>query len=171
MKYNPQYTIFGMTVGQDVLDIRARAVYDVAAGRVLASVELPVKPERVFRALTGPEVTRWWVNPGVFDTREWSADLRVGGRWRASGIGRGQPYALEGEFLEVDKPRKLVHSWRSVGGPAQESTVTYLLDPVPPGTHLTVRHEGFVDPLPCVQSCRGWETSLEELVRALSPSG
>jgi len=98
------------------------------------------------------------------------ADPRVGGRWRAAGSGRGRPYALEGEFLAVDPPAKLVHTWRSVGGPAQDSTVTYLLDPLPLGTHLTLRHEGFRDPAACVRSCRGWETSLEALGRLLAPS-
>ena len=151
-------------------DTRARAVYDLAAGRVLASVDVPASPERVFRALIGDEVIRWWVNPGVFDTREWTAEARVGGRWRAAGVGRGQPYALEGEFLEVEEPRKLVHSWRSVGGPGQDSTVTYLLDSVPLGTHLTLRHEGFTDPAPCIRSCRGWESSLDALVRLFSAS-
>lgn len=149
------------------LDSRARAVYDVAQRRLLASVELPANPERVFEALVGPEVTSWWVNPGVFDTREWRSDLTTGGRWQASGMGRGKPYGLEGEFLEIAAPRKLVHSWGAVGGGAPESTVTYLLDPVPGGTHLTLRHEGFSDPNTCIRTCLGWETSLEALVRLL----
>lgn len=148
-------------------DARARAVYDPAAGRLLAGVDLPVPPDRVFRALVGPEVISWWVNPGVFDTREWKADVRVGGMWRAAGVGRGRPYVLEGEFMEVDPPRRLVHTWRSAGGPAQDSLVTYLLDPVPGGTHLTLRHEGFADTTACVRTCLGWETSFEALARIL----
>jgi len=27
----------------------------------------------------GKEITEWWVRPGVFDTREWSGDVRAGG--------------------------------------------------------------------------------------------
>ena len=70
----------------------------VAELQARASIELEASPERVFAALISSEVTRWWVRPGVFDTREWTADVRPGGTWRASGIGRGNPYALEGEF-------------------------------------------------------------------------
>lgn len=70
-------------------DSRAKAVTDVAEGLVLATVELAAAPERAFEALAGKEVTTWWVRPGVFDTREWTADIRTGGSWRASGIGRG----------------------------------------------------------------------------------
>ncbi len=149
-------------------ELRARAVYDAAAGRLLAGVYLPVAPERAFQALVGPEVVSWWVNPGVFDTREWTADVRVGGRWRAAGVGRGKPYALEGEFVVVEPPQKLVHTWRSVGGPAQDSTVTYLVDLVPGGSHLTLRHEGFTDAAVCVRTCIGWETSLEALAKLLT---
>src|SRR5215831_13290355 len=121
---------------------RARAVADLTEGLILASVEIAVPPERVFRALTSTEIVDWWVRPGVFDTREWSGDVRVGGRWRASGIGRGRPYALEGEFLEVDPPRKLVHTWHPVGSPDAPSTVTYIVEPAGQGTRLTLRHTG-----------------------------
>jgi uncharacterized protein YndB with AHSA1/START domain len=49
---------------------RARAVADLAEGRILASVEIAAPPERVFRALTSRDVIDWWVRPGVFDTKE-----------------------------------------------------------------------------------------------------
>lgn len=150
------------------LDQKAHAVYDLNSGVILGAVEVPVSPERAFHALTGREVTRWWVNPGVFDTREWEADVRPGGMWRAAGIGRGQPYALEGEFVEVQRPRRLAHSWRSVGGPKQDSTVSYSLDPVPGGTRITLRHEGLKEPMALLRTCVGWETSLEALGKLLS---
>ena len=151
------------------LDTRARAVYDLAAGRVLASVDLPSSREKVFPALTGPEVKTWWTNPGVFDTREWSADVRVGGSWRGSGVARDGPWLLEGQFREVDAYTKLVFTWRSVGGVDQDSVVTYLLEPVAGGTRLVLRHEGFVGaPIACVRSSAGWEACFEALGKLLS---
>src|SRR5215470_11426243 len=89
----------------------ARAVADLSNGSILASVEIAAPPERVFHALSSKEIVDWWVRPGVFDTREWTGDVRVGGRWQATGVARGAPYTLEGEFLEVDPPRKLVQTW------------------------------------------------------------
>jgi uncharacterized protein YndB with AHSA1/START domain len=94
---------------------RARAVADLSEGCVLASVEIGAAPERVFRALASDEIVDWWVRPGVFRTTKWAGDVRVGGRWRASGEVNGQLFALEGEFLEIDPPRKLV---RTCTGPA-----------------------------------------------------
>ena len=61
----------------------ARAVADLAEGHIMASVEVSATPERVFLALTTGEITEWWVRPGIFDTREWTGDVRVGGPWRA----------------------------------------------------------------------------------------
>jgi uncharacterized protein YndB with AHSA1/START domain len=57
----------------------ARAVADVVEGELLGSVEVSATPERVFRALAS---TKWWViRPCVFDTREWTGDVRVGGEF------------------------------------------------------------------------------------------
>lgn len=142
-----------------------RAVADMTNGVALATVEVAAAPARVFRALTSDEVTRWWVRPDVFDTRQWSGDVRVGGPWSASGMFRGQPYTLEGEFVEVDAPNRLVHTWRAPGG---ESTVTYELQPVEDGTRITLRHSNLHTRDACVGNAIGWETSFEALAKLLS---
>ena len=146
----------------------ARAVSDLVDGRVVASVELAVGAERVFQALASRDVIDWWVNPGVFDTREWTGDVRVGGRWRASGVARGAPYVLEGEFLEVDPPRKLVQTWHIPGAPGTPSTVTYLLEPIAGGTRLTVHHAGLAAPDQRDNVGAGWRSSFDRLSEILS---
>ena len=151
-----------------VKNSRARAVADLAEGQILATVEIAAPPERVFQALASPEVVDWWVRPGVFDTREWTGDARVGGRWRASGVGNGRPYVLEGEFLEVDPPRRLAHTWQAAGAPGAPTTVTYLLEPLDGGTRITLRHAGFNSRETCANTAIGWETSFERLAESLS---
>jgi len=150
-------------------DTRARAVADLAGGLILASVDVAAAPERVFQALASKEITEWWVRPGVFDTREWTGDVRGGGRWRASGMTRGEPYVQEGEFLEVEAPRRLVHTWERAGKPGVASTVTYLLEPIDGRTHVTLRHQGFASRDMCSAFAIGWETSLERLAEILAP--
>jgi uncharacterized protein YndB with AHSA1/START domain len=149
----------------------ARAVSDLIEGRVIASVELGASPERVFQALTSREIVDWWVNPGVFDTREWSGDVRVGGKWRASGIARGKPYTLEGKFVEVDPPRKLEHTWHMVGAPGAPSTVSYLLEPMVGGTRLTVHQSGIPTSDEREGNRNGWRTSFDRLAEILSRHG
>ena len=149
-----------------ITHVGARAVADLAQGNILASVELAAAPERVFQALASNEVIKWWVRPGVFDTQEWSGDVHAGGLWRAAGMTRGQPYEHDGEFIEVDRPRRLVHTWDG-GSSDTPSTVTYLLEPLEPGTRLTLRHSGFVSRDMCSNFAIGWETSLEQLAKLL----
>jgi uncharacterized protein YndB with AHSA1/START domain len=145
----------------------ARVVAELADGVIRASIEIAAPPERVFRALASKEIVDWWIRPGVFDTREWEGDVRVGGRWRASGMGSSGPYALEGEFLALDPPRKLVHTWHAAGAPGTPSIVTYLLDAIEGGTRLTLSHQGIASPLAGTNIGAGWEASLERLAGIL----
>jgi len=144
-----------------------RAVADLVAGTIVATVEIAASPERVFRALASKEIVDWWLRAGVFNTTEWAGDVRVGGRWQASGIARGQPYALEGEFLEVDPPGKLVHTWKRRGTPDPATTVTYLLEPTDGGTRVILRHSGFISGEAGENVGRGWETSFDRLAAIL----
>jgi len=149
-------------------DTRARAVADLTEGLILASVEVAADPERVFRALASKEITDWWVRPGVFDTREWTGDVCAGGRWRASGMTRGEPYVQEGAFLDVEPPRRLVHTWEGAGKPNAASTVTYFVEAINGRTRVTLRHAGFASRDMCNAFAIGWETSLERLAEILA---
>lgn len=144
-----------------------QATSDLAQGRVSATVELAAPPERVFRALTSDEIRDWWLRAGVFDTERWGGDWRVGGRWQASGLGNGRPYSLEGEFVEIDPPRKLVHTWQPVGAPGMPTVATFLLEALEGGTRLKLHQSGSVAQEVCTNTCIGWETSFERLAEML----
>jgi uncharacterized protein YndB with AHSA1/START domain len=146
----------------------ARAVADLEAGSILATVEIAASPERIFQALASREIVEWWGKPGVFDAREWSGDVKVGGSWRASGIGReGVPWELEGTFLEVDPPRRLSHTWSAPGSTVRPSVVTYLLQKIDGGTRVTLRHVNVSDRDSCMGACIGWEACLARLAERL----
>ena len=141
----------------------ARAVADLTEGVILASVEVAAAAERVFRALTDPkELARWWGSSEAYRADEWTADFRVGGRWRARGRNvDGRPFSVEGEFLEIEPPRKVVQSWKPDWDGGSTTTVTYLLDPIAGGTRVTVRHTGFGDRRDsCQGHGQGWERVL-----------
>lgn len=146
----------------------ARAIADIENGELLARVDIPAPPESIFPALASESITRWWVRPGVFDTREWTGDVRPGGAWRAAGIGGRGPYVLEGHFVEIDAPERLVHTWQAAGEAAL-TTVTYALERRGSGTRITLKHGGFTSGATCLATCEGWETSfarLEQLARS-----
>jgi uncharacterized protein YndB with AHSA1/START domain len=146
---------------------RAHAEADTVAGSVLATIHLPASPERVFRAFTSDDIVTWWVRPGMFDTRTWAGDVRPGGAWRTTGVGRGTPYALEGEYLTVDAPRQLAYSWRWSGAPGQ-TTVECAFAPTADGTLVTLSHSGFTPPERCESTAESWRTSFERLAELLA---
>lgn len=150
--------------------VAARAIADLSEGTILATVDIAVPADRVFRALTTDEVTRWWGSEETYRTTEWQAEVRVGGRWRASGRGAdGRPFAVEGEYLEVDPPRKLVQTWKADWDGKQVTTLTYRLEAIAGGTRLTLRHDGFAGrPESCRGHGDGWEMVLGFLQRHLA---
>jgi uncharacterized protein YndB with AHSA1/START domain len=150
-----------------------RAVADLFGGLILATVDIDVSPERVFRALSSEEILQWWGDSTLYRTTKWTADVRVGGAWRADGkAADGSPYCVYGEYLEVDPPNRLVQTWKPDWDPGAATRVTYRLEPRDGGTRLTVRHEGFGDQR---QSCEGhamgWERVLQWLVTHFAAAG
>ncbi len=88
----------------------ARSVADIESGVILASVEIAAAPERVFRALTQSDAgVRWWGSDDTYRTTKWTADLRVGGRWRAEGSGKDKTtFVVVGGFLTGAAPPRPV---------------------------------------------------------------
>ena len=97
--------------------------------------------ELVWEAMTKPEhVRRWW---GCLDERYsvpvCEIDLRVGGTWRFVGRGpEGDFPAFFGEYLEIDRPGRLVYTEIFEPFPDAASVVTQRLDEEQGKTRLTV---------------------------------
>jgi uncharacterized protein YndB with AHSA1/START domain len=128
---------------------KARRACAVTDGElILATVDLGMPPERVFRALTTGEVEQWWDSVRTYHVTGWKAELRVGGRWSLIvRLPDGTGLPAGGEFLEIDPPHKIVqtrkYDWDHPVVGRRTTTVTYRLEPLAIGTRLIVRHEGF----------------------------
>lgn len=145
----------------------ARAVADLSRGFIVGSVEIAAPPERVFAAISTAELAKWWGSADTYRVTGWTGDLRPGGRWRSEGVSAdGKPFAVGGEFLEVEPPRLLVHTWTPdwVSGPT--TVVRYEITAVPGGSRLLLRHDGFGDQADsCESHSLGWELVLNWLKR------
>jgi len=152
---------------------RARAVADVNRGTILAVVEIAAAAQKIFDALTSSEITRWSGSADTYQTTEWQAEVRPGGKWRASGVGAdGHPFNVAGEYLEVLPPTRLVQTWVADWDGGNSTTLTYELSPIDGGTRLTLWHEGFAGrPQSCGGNALGWERVLGLLADYLSPGG
>jgi uncharacterized protein YndB with AHSA1/START domain/uncharacterized damage-inducible protein DinB len=112
---------------------------------VVEELLIRATPERIFRALTDPEeLIAWWGSPETYRCRSWELDLAVGGAWRCSGQNAaGQPFSVEGRYLEVEPPRRLAFTWRASWVDAPETRVRIELAPEAGGTRLVWTHSGF----------------------------
>ncbi|HUD66450.1 MAG TPA: SRPBCC domain-containing protein [Candidatus Sulfotelmatobacter sp.] len=143
---------------------------------VLVEIFIAAPPERVFQAISDPEqLSQWWGQSGLYRITERSADLRKGGKWWCAGVGAdGTKFSVEGEYLEIDPPRRLVHTWiASYQGPLRtvvywdlEPQTVHGLHPSGPkkagtGTLVKLRHEGFVGvPKSAIEHGEGWKRVL-----------
>lgn len=141
----------------------ARAIADVAAGTILAQVDIAAPVERVYAALTrGDEIVKWWGSDELYRTTEWTSELRPQGAWKATGVGAdGTPFTVSGEYLVVEPPHRVTFTWKPEWDGGHVSTVTYRLEPTPEGTRLVLRHDGLTDrPDSCRGHTQGWERVL-----------
>jgi len=151
-----------------------RAVADGGGGTIIATAEIAVPPERVFRAFTTDEVERWWGHPEFYRMTEWNADLRVCGQWSVTvRFADGNTNGGSGEFAEIAAPGKIVMTRKFEKHPllgTRETTITYRLDATVTGTRVTVRDEGFVGRSEAAYgNAEHWERVLGWLQAYLSP--
>lgn len=144
-----------------------RALANVDGGVIKAEIDLAASPERVFRSLTdGDELAAWWGSDDLYRTYDWVIDLRAGGKWsaRARGVD-GAESTVDGEYLEVDPPRRLVYTWRPSWDGYAVTTVECDLEPIASGTRLLITHTGFGDRATAAAGTgEGWKRVLEWLV-------
>jgi len=125
---------------------------------VVAEIFIAAPPDRVFQAITDPsQVPRWWGQQGLYHITEWKGDLRPGGKWSSVGVGAdGTSFRVDGEYLEVDPPRRLVHTWIPSWASPLKTVVRWELEPrtvhglhpsgpkkAGTGTVVKIRQEGF----------------------------
>ena len=132
----------------------------MAEFRVQRVVAKPL--EEVWAAFTDSAHLAAWFWPPRFETSV-DIDLRVGGRFRIASVTAG--LAVGGEYVEVDAPGRLVHTWRW-DGDDEETLVTLTFLTVDGGTGITILHERFSDPETAEQNAAGWNSCLDRLAPA-----
>jgi uncharacterized protein YndB with AHSA1/START domain len=143
---------------------------------VLAEIFIAAPPSRVFEAITDlKQRAQWWGMKGLFRVTDCHSDLRPGGKWYEAGItDDGKKFRLEGEYLEIDPPRLLVHTRKADFVGEFNTIVRWELEPhevhglhgsathkVGTGTMVRVRHSGFAGHVDQAKSHQnGWSASL-----------
>jgi uncharacterized protein YndB with AHSA1/START domain len=128
-----------MEASEDSYSPENYAVVDGRGTLTVFEIYIKATPERVWEAITDPEI-RARYNFGAAARSDWQVGSKLEfGAPKADGL------LGEGEVLEVDPPRKLVHSMTALWGDDVKaegaSRVTWELEPVGDSVHLTVTHD------------------------------
>ncbi|HEY1802424.1 MAG TPA: SRPBCC domain-containing protein [Terriglobales bacterium] len=126
---------------------------------IVAEIFIAAPRERVFQAITDPaQTSQWWGQKGLYRIVGGQADIRPGGKWVSKGVAEdGTPFQVDGEYLEVDPPRLLVHTWNpSYDNSLKTTVVRWELEPhsvhglqqsgpqkMGTGTMVRIHHSGF----------------------------
>jgi uncharacterized protein YndB with AHSA1/START domain len=103
---------------------------------IVVEREMPVPPEKLWRALTQPHLIEEWLMKNDFKPV-------VGHHFKLRGEWGG---VLDCEVLAIEPNKTLSYAWNFVHGDAAfnlQSVVTFTLTPTAAGTHLRMEQSGF----------------------------
>jgi uncharacterized protein YndB with AHSA1/START domain len=136
--------------------------------KVCVTRRFNASPERVFDAWLDPDrAGKWLFAAPTGEMVRAEIDARVGGSFVFVDRREGEDVEHNGEYLEIDRPRRLVFTF-CVPKYSKETT-RVLIDIVPceGGCELTLTHEN-VPPAYASQGEAGWTMILEGLAETLS---
>jgi uncharacterized protein YndB with AHSA1/START domain len=122
-------------------------------------------PERIFDAWTQPRRLKQWWGPKSVECIAAEVDLRVGGRYRiANQFPDGKVLWISGEFEVIERPRKLVYTWRVGPDEAPAERVTITFEARGEETEVIVMHERIATDAMRDMHQQGWVGCLDGLV-------
>jgi len=100
-------------------------------------------PERVFDAWLNPETARKWLfTLPIDEVYTAQLDARVGGKWTITARRGGMDYTGGGEYLEIDRPHRLVLTFAMLQFSPNSDLITVEIVARGSGCVLTFTQEG-----------------------------
>jgi|SRR5579871_3370547 len=128
-------------------------------------------PERVFDAWLDPQTaSRWLFTDPQGKITRCEIDARVGGKFLIVDTRAVGDVDHVGEYLEIDRPRRLVFTFSVPRYSPQETRVTLDIVPSGKGCELTLTHENVL-PEWAEQTQQGWGMILDSLDQSLHAYG
>lgn len=125
-------------------------------------------PERVFDAWLAPETARRWLFASAADEAYHAEiDARVGGRYTITARRQGVDYTAVGEYLEIDRPRRLVFTFAMPQFAPEADWITVELAPDGDGCLLTFTQQG-LPPEYIAATEEGWALMFDALAALLA---
>ena len=122
-------------------------------------------PEDLFDAWLDPEALAIWMRPGPVSSAVAKVEAREGGSYEITMQGQSGPIVHKGVYLQIDRPKRLVFTWASVGTEMRDTLVTVDFLPASKRTEVIVTHEQLPESAKPSHSI-GWTHGLEHLDQA-----
>jgi uncharacterized protein YndB with AHSA1/START domain len=111
--------------------------------RASVSRRFNATPERVFDAWLNPALAcKWLFTSATSEANHTEIDARVGGKWRITDRRDGIDYTGGGEYLEIDRPRRLVFTFGMPQFSPSFDRVIVEIEPDGAGCILMLTQEG-----------------------------
>ena len=122
---------------------------------------------RVYAAWTDPEQLKQWWGPEGVRTRNFTADARIGGKYRWDLLNQeGEEMTVFGEYRELIAGKKIVFTWKWEDDEAwetQNSIVTIELSDRDGGTEVKLTHVKLPSEASRDRHNEGWNSVLDRL--------
>jgi uncharacterized protein YndB with AHSA1/START domain len=124
-------------------------------------------PEAVFDAWTDPALAgRWLFTSPTSERHDTQLDVRGGGRWTITDRRGGVDYTALGEYLEVDRPRRLAFTFGMPQFSPAFGKVNVTFEADGDGCLMTLAQED-LPPEHHAATIEGWEAMFDGLAGAL----
>ncbi|MEH7236659.1 SRPBCC family protein [Bacillus sp. JJ1562] len=103
--------------------------------------QFDVAPEAVFNAWTQSDMIKKWLFTMEHTNKVAKNEPHVGGTWEIVDHRNGKDYRAIGEYLEIDRPSKLVFTFKMPQFSDTQDVVTVVINPVENGSEMTFTQE------------------------------
>jgi uncharacterized protein YndB with AHSA1/START domain len=134
----------------------------IASSAVIVRRTIAASAEDLFDAWLDPEALAHWMRPGTIHSTVARVEPHVGGSYEITMQGTSGPIVHKGVYRAIDRPKRLVFTWRSPGTEQRDTLVTVDFLRVEKRTEVIVTHEQL--PESAMTSHRnGWTSGLQHL--------
>jgi len=126
---------------------------------------IPGKREKVFEAWTEPDLIKTWMTNG---DKKWVedvvVDLKVGGSFRYNICVKDNNFPVNGEYIEIDFPNKLVFTWHAPWLKGANTVVTIIFNDLgKERTEMIMIHDNFPTEELRDNNFKGWSEIIDNI--------
>ncbi|HEX7948519.1 MAG TPA: SRPBCC domain-containing protein [Phenylobacterium sp.] len=135
--------------------------------RATATITIKASPERCFDAWLDPAMAARFMSGRPEMAAVLVNEPIEGGAFRLTMTDARGTYEHEGRYVLIERPRRLVFTWLSLGTQERLSLVSITFAPSADGVRIDLLHEGVPDDVAAREHTQGWAEIMTNLKLSL----